>query len=441
MAAPVIDWLLREGRLSADPVRLIDALAARLLAAGAPVWRLRLAFFTLHPQLAVWAYVWMRGRATRIEPIAHGVQRTAAFIGSPAERMLATDAPVRYRLERLAAADHRLLHDLAAEGGVDYVMLPLRFSDGSRNVFAVTTDRAGGFRARDLAQFERLSHALAAVLEVAATRRLARTLLDTYVGRRSGRRILEGQIRRGASDVIQAAIWYADLRDFTALTESLPTAQLLETLNAYFETIGAAVSAHGGEILRFIGDAMLIVFPAAGKRTLEDASRAALDAALDAFERMKRLNRERRAAGKPRIRFGAGLSAGEVIYGNVGAPDRLDFTVMGLAVNRAARIEGLTKKLGVALLMSAEVAERVRRRLKSAGRHRLRGLRGPVEVYALRDCGSCLTPPRFCQAAAAPPPRTAASFASASASASSERMPGSVTARRSLPSGPASTHS
>jgi len=388
----VIEWLLREGRLNADPLKLIDALAARLLQAGAPVWRLRLAFFTLHPQLAVWAYVWIRGRGALIEPIAHGVQQTAAFIGSPAERMLATDAPVRYRLDRLTAAEHRLLHELAAEGAVDYLMLPLRFSDGSRNVFAVATDRAGGFSASDLAEFERLSHALAAVLEVAATRRLAETLLDTYIGRRSGRRILEGQVRRGECDVIQAALWYADLRDFTPLTESLPAPQLVETLNAYFETIAAAVAAHDGEILRFIGDAMLIVFPATGERTLAQASRAALDAALDAAGQMARLNRERQRAGKPQIRFGTGLSAGEVIYGNVGAPDRLDFTVMGVAVNRAARMEALTKDLGATLLMSPEVAAQVQRPVRSLGKQRLRGLQESVEVYELEKRACAMEP-------------------------------------------------
>jgi adenylate cyclase len=384
-AGPVVEWLLREGRLEADPLKLIDALAARLLAAGTPLWRLRLAFFTLHPQLVVWAYVWRRGRETRVEQIPHGIMQTEAFIGSPAERMLAADAPVRYRLDRLAPGAHRLLHELAAEGGTDYLMLPLRFSDRSRNVLAVATDRPGGFGTGDLAQFERLSHAAAAVLEIAATRRLARTLLDTYVGPRAGRRILEGQIRRGGADVIHAALWYADLRDFTPLTESLPAPELIETLNSYFETIAAAVAAHDGEILRFIGDAMLIVFPAGAGRSLAQACRAALDASLAAAAGMARLNAERRRAGRSEVRFGTGLSAGEVIYGNVGAPERLDFTVMGVAVNRAARMEALTKELGVALLMSAEVAAHVERPVRSLGPQRLRGLHDKVEVYALAE--------------------------------------------------------
>ena len=280
---PVIDWLLREGRLDADPRRLIDALAGRLVAAGAPLCRLRLAFFTLHPQLAAWAYVWMRGRETSEERIPYDVRETAAYIGSPAQAMIEAGAPVRYRLDRLAPGDHRVLHELAAAGGTDYALLPLRFSDGSLNVLAVTTDHVQGFGSEDLAKFDALCHALAPVLEVAATRRLAQTLLDTYLGHRTGRRVLGGQIRRGAAETIEAAIWYSDLRHFTALTETLAGSDMFALLNEYFGSVGAAVAARGGEILRFIGDAMLIVFPVGSGGSLQAACRAAVDSALDAF--------------------------------------------------------------------------------------------------------------------------------------------------------------
>ena len=380
---PVIDWLLREGRLTPDPLSLVNALAARLLSAGAPVWRLRLAFFTLHPQLAAWAYVWMRGRETTVEQIPYGVQQTDAYLGSPAQRMIESGACVRYRLDRLAAGDHRLLHRQAADGGTDYALLPLRFSDGSLHVLAVTTDAARGFDERDLANFETLGHALAPLLEVEATRRLARTLLDTYLGPRTGGRVLGGQIRRGAAETIEAALWYSDLRRFTALTETLPGTELLSILNEYFEAIALAVVAHGGEILRFIGDAMLVVFPAAPQQPRDLACRAAVDSALEAFARVEENNQRRREAGLPEIRFGVGLNAGEVIYGNVGAPDRLDFTVIGPAVNRAARLETLTKQLDVPLLMTAAVASALTRPVRSLGLHRLRDLPDPIEVFGL----------------------------------------------------------
>jgi adenylate cyclase len=380
---PVINWLLREGRLTADPVELVDTLAEHLLRAGAPLWRMRLGFFTIHPQLAAWAYIWTHGLGTHIERIPQGVQRTGAYIGSPAQQMVDSGKPVRYRLDHLSESDHRVLHELAAAGGRDYLLLPLQFSDGSRNVMAVATDRARGFNHRDLANFEQLSHPLTAVLEVAATHRAAETLLDTYVGHRTGKRILHGQIQRGAADDIDAAIWYADLRDFTQLTETLPTERLLDMLNSYFELVAAAVTPRGGEILRFMGDAMLIVFPADKQGELASACAAALDAALDAFSRAETLNHRRRLDGAPEIRFGVGLNAGRVVYGNVGAPDRLDFTVIGPAVNRAARLESMTKELGVPLLMTASFAAALGRPTRSLGSHRMRGLEEPVEVFVL----------------------------------------------------------
>jgi len=382
---PVIDWLLHEGRLIADPLALIDALAERLIAAGAPVWRLRFSFASVHPQVAMWAYVWVRGQGTSFERIGHGFQSTEAFIGSPAQRLMQSGAPVRYRLARLKPADHRLLHELAARGGVDYVLMAMRFSDASMTLFGVTTDRAEGFARGDLRKFELLAEALSPVFEVIKLRRVAKTLLDTYVGKRTGERVLRGLVKRGDGETIHAALWFSDLRDFTALTETLPPDKVLALLNAYFEHVDAAVTPRGGEILRFIGDAMLIVFPVQNEGEVDAACRAAVDAARDAFAGLATLNERRHRAGEPQIEFGVGLNVGEVIYGNVGAPERLDFTVMGPAVNRTARLEGLTKTLGVPLLMSAEFAAHLSAPVRSLGAHTLKGVPRPQEVFALKE--------------------------------------------------------
>lgn len=385
---PVVDWLLREGRLKADPLALVDTLAVELLRAGAPLWRLRLGFFTIHPQLAAWAYIWKRGQAPYTERIPYGVQRTGAYIGSPAAEMVDSGRPVRRRLDRLTPADHRVLHELAAAGGRDYLLLPLRFSDGSRNIMAIATDDPRGFAPDDIAAFGTLSHALSPVLEVAATRQVAETLLDTYVGHRTGSRVLQGRIHRGDAEAIQAAVWYSDLRDFTPLTETLPTPRLMAMLNAYFETVAASVNRHGGEILRFIGDAMLVVFAGDPAQGLAPSCRAAVEAALDTFEGIAALNAARSERGEPVIRFGVGLAAGEVFYGNVGAPERLDFTVIGPPVNRAARLETLTKEVGLPLLMAAPVARCVERPVRSLGLRSLKGLADPLEVFALEACDS-----------------------------------------------------
>ena len=203
--------------------------------------------------------------------------------------------------------------------------------------FIVASDAEQGFSDGDIAKFTALARHLAPVLETISNRRIAVTLLDTYLGPRSGRRVLEGKIRRGDGEAIEAAMWFSDLRDFTPLTESLPISDLLQMLNHYFETVSAAVMSRGGEILRFIGDAMLIVFPVDERRTRRQACQAALHAAEDAFASLAPVNLMRRRGGQPEIRFGVGLHVGQVIYGNVGAPERLDFTVMGVAVNRTAR--------------------------------------------------------------------------------------------------------
>lgn len=380
---PVVDWLLREGRLIGDPLELIDALASQLIAAGAPVWRLRFGFSSVHPQIAMWGYVWVRGRGAEITQVGHGFESSEAFIGSPAQRLMQTRAPVRYRLDRLAPDAHRMLQDLAELGGVDYVLLPMRFSDASLTLFGVTTDRENGFTAGDLRKFETLAETLSPVFEVIKLRRVAKTLLDTYVGKRTGERVLKGLVKRGDGETIHAALWFSDLREFTALTETLPANKVLAMLNAYFEHVDAAVTPRGGEILRFIGDAMLIVFPADTRREIDAACQAAVEAALVAFANLAELNRSRRGAGEPQIQFGVGLNVGEVIYGNVGAPDRLDFTVMGPAVNRTARLEGLTKMLGVPLLMSAEFVAHLRVPVRSLGAHEMKGVPKPQEVFAL----------------------------------------------------------
>lgn len=384
--APVVNWLFREGRLYQDTALFIDALSERLLAVGAPVWRLYFGFPTLHPQVFAWTFVWTRERGpTRLRRAQHGVRDSDAYIGSPVERMVETRQPVRYRLDRLdAEQSHNALLEIAAEGGIDYYGNPVRFSDGSINFFVITTDRRTGFTEADVAKLALLADYLAPIFEVMASRRVATALLDTYVGHRTGERILQGLIRRGDSEVIKAALWFNDLRDFTPLSETLPAARLLAMLNAYFEAVTAAVSACGGEVLRFIGDAMLIVFPVEGRVDMHSACRAALDAALDALASVEALNHRRRRAGEPVIRFGIGLHVGEVTYGNVGAPERLDFTVIGPAVNLTARLQDLTKVVGAPVVLSAEFAACCDRPLRALGAQRLKGVAELQTVYTLQ---------------------------------------------------------
>jgi adenylate cyclase len=221
------------------------------------------------------------------------------------------------------------------------------------------------------------------VLELMVLKRLAVNVLDTYVGRDAGARILNGDIRRGTGETLRAVLWYCDLRGFTPLADRLPLEDLIGLLNGYFEIMGGAVQARGGEILKFIGDAMLAIFPLPDGTDADARCRDALNAAEDAMRQMELRNRERRAWGQPILQAGIALHIGDVMYGNIGAPDRLDFTVIGPAVNLVTRIEGLCRELGRSVLTSAAVAGTCGDRLVPVGHHPVKGLREPVPVFAL----------------------------------------------------------
>jgi len=371
-----------EGRHVGDPIALLDALAARLNASGARIERLGFTIRTIHPQILAWGCYWSRREGGRIFSGRHGTQNSDAYIGSPVQFVYEQRRPYRRRLDALdEQTDPALLFELRAEGMTDYFALPLWLGSGELNFMTTATAAAEGFSDDDLDRFEALANLVAPLLETIHTRRMTLGLLDTFVGPRIGKRILEGQVKRGDGDRIEAAFWYSDLRGFTALSESLPAAQLLELLNQYFENCAAAAAARGGEILQFIGDAILIVFeikqPADESAVCEDA----LDAAIDAFNSIAVVNHRRRHAGLPEIEFGLGLHLGTVTHANVGAPDRLAFNVVGPAVNKTARIQARTKDAGTPLLVSAEFAALVRQPMRSAGRFELRGVAGVHEVF------------------------------------------------------------
>src|SRR6185436_8168390 len=275
------------------------------------------------------------------------------------------------------------MHEMQGQGMTDYLAVPLVFGNGIVNVFTVATRAAAGFSDADLDRFEALANLLAPLIEVIHARRMTLGLLDAFIGPRISERILHGQVKRGDGDRIEAAFWYSDLRGFTALSESLPAEQLLQLLNDYFENCADAAAARGGEILQFIGDAILIVFEI--KRPEDEAAvcDAALDAAIDAFASIAVVNHRRRRVGLPEIEFGLGLHIGTVTHANVGAPNRLAFNVVGPAVNKTARLQAMSKQAGTPLLLSKEFAAHIRRPLRSIGHFDLRGVSGPQEMFTL----------------------------------------------------------
>lgn len=390
-AVAVIDWLLQEGRQATGVESLVDDFCQRLNLIGVPLTRSVLALQLLHPQIRSMIYFWRAGGESVEAVVApHGAELSAPYLSSPFAALVEDGAQgFRYRLERMTAPwPFPVLGELRAQGATDYAAMAVLFAGGRRNAISFATNRPGGFSTADLALLDALLPALGAMLETLALRRLATTVLDTYVGRKSGARILSGDIRRGTGANVRAVLWYCDLRGFTPLADRLPREELIALLNGYFESMGDAVERHGGEILKFIGDAMLAIFPLTDGDEGGEAVLKALDAASDALATMAAQNAERAAWGQPTLRCGIALHVGEVMYGNIGSTERLDFTVIGPAVNLVSRIEGLCGRLERTVLASAAFAAAVvpgsRHQLDPIGPHPVKGLVEPVEVFELR---------------------------------------------------------
>jgi adenylate cyclase len=381
-----MDWLFTEGRKISDTNRFTQELATRLVASGAPIDGIRIMVRTLNPQVLAYADFWSSStNTTQTAAARHDVRSTDRYLGSPLQVILEEHRSLHQPLGDLPENPHGAYAELIADGFTDYLGIPIELSDGALSAIVFTTKSASGFDAADIERLHRLRDYLAPVLELHSMRHTAISVINTYVGQRTGKKILNGMIQRGDADLINAALWFSDLRNFTHLTETLPADQLLDMLNNYFEFISAAVSARGGEILRFIGDAMLIVFPIDAETCHRAACNAAIDAALDACNAIATLNHQRQRQGQPAIEFGVGLNVGEVIYGNVGAPDRLDFTVMGPAVNRTARLESLTKSLGTNILFSQEFAKLIDAPVQDLGDHPMKGIDGLQKVFGLAE--------------------------------------------------------
>jgi adenylate cyclase len=382
--AEVRDWILSEGRLIPSTAEFLEELGLALNRAGLPLFRTTLHVRTLHPQLLATMYVWRRGeRGSQIDR-EHGIEITAAYLESPIRVIYEGAGAVRRRLEVPDQEfDFPVLREIKALGATDYLVLPVRFTGGVTAAATFASDRPGGFTTAHLACLDQLMPYLALVLEVQAKTRVLTTLLDTYLGHHAGRRVLAGTIRRGDAEPIHAVLWYCDLRGSTELAQRLDPDLLIETLNVFFATVAGPVEAAGGDILKFIGDAMLAIFPIEELEYCHVKARRALAAAAEAQARLAALNEARREAGEQPLACGIALHVGDVYFGNVGAPNRLDFTVIGQAVNSAARIEGLCKELREPLLISGDLAKYIDRPLRSRGAHLLRGLAEPIEVFAL----------------------------------------------------------
>lgn len=373
--------LMSEARLIDDTAKLDQAIVDYLLDAGLPIARLTTGVPSLHPQVDSFSTLWEQGAGLTFRQFRLSDTQGAPPQNSPIFTAYDEGKTVRCQLETLPKpGEYEILAELRAKGLTDYLVLPLPFGDGSNKAMSFATDRAGGFTDDEIAILEGVQHPLAAAIEARYLRHMARTLMDTYVGPVAGQRVLQGEIKRGSGDTIRAAIWFSDLKSFTKLSEHLPGQVLIDTLNAYFDAITPAIEAQGGEILKFIGDAVLAIFQLQDGNE-EDAVHRALAASEAAVENLTQTNDIRRQSDLPEIACGIALHLGDVIYGNVGGENRLDFTVIGPAVNLASRIESLTREHDRPVLVSAEFATLHGGTFEDLGEFALKGI-GDRKVFA-----------------------------------------------------------
>jgi adenylate cyclase len=386
----IVDWLAGPADHVPTLAREFDEFAWRMLAAGFPLLRATLQLRTLHPQYLGANFVWWRttGR-TMLRLITHEVQDLYGHEDNPVRRVQVGGETVRRRIDVADdALDFPILRDLKAEGATDYFALPLKSSFGTNHMVTYVTDRTGGFTAREIADLTRVSQRLALLADLRSQRRIASNILDAYLGPKTGPKVLAGQIRRGTGEEITAVLWSSDLRGFTALSDRLPGAQMIALLNALFDAQATAIAGHGGEILKFIGDGLLAIFPIEHADKAATAARCALDAAVQAVAAARGLMHDPSLVDEPPLEIVVALHVGTAIYGNIGAADRLDFTVIGPAVNLVSRIEAVAKALDQPIVVSDDFARAYGGPLQPLGRHELRGLATPHDLFAPTPFGA-----------------------------------------------------
>ncbi len=390
---PLIQWIVSKGLEGMPETRLLEGLCEHLTAAGLPLLRVNISQPTLHPVIGGHLFIWQRDTGAAVQ---EDWQRNVAEAGedysrTPFEYMM-TSGIQRLRCHLVTGErcdEFPMLERFHGAGGTDYIALQTDFGDThslgpARHILTSwLTDAPEGFDEAHLEAIERLVPALALAVKGTSTYRIASSVIETYLGRDAGRRVLSGTIERGAGETIRAALWYSDLEGFTKLSDTLPRDRLLGLLNDYFECIVTTVHEHQGEVLKFIGDGLLAMFNLSNDDT---SCRAALEAADHVSGKVAELSARRRADGLPVTRYSLALHLGDVLYGNIGARDRLDFTVVGPAVNEASRIEAMCRALDQELVISsafAQAATGSSDRLVSLGRYMLRGVRKPQELFTL----------------------------------------------------------
>jgi adenylate cyclase len=381
----ITDWLIDGARSTSSPNQMMAETCERLVEAGLPLWRVGVFVRTLHPDIFGRNFIWRPGAEVAAGTADFDLPNSPGFINNPLAIVFREGREVRCRLDDPASHRFPFLDDMRAEDVTDYIALPLLFIDGSVHASSWTTKRPGGFSDDELATLRRIVTPLARIVEIVNLRRTAALLLDTYVGNRAGERILGGQIRRGHTDTMDAAIWLSDLRGFTALSDRLPAETVVDILNRYFDCQVSAIRTHGGEVLKFMGDGLLAVFPIAEQDgNVQQVCARVLEAARESRASVKAMHYPIGDAVE-RFRFGVALHVGKILYGNIGGGNRLDFTCIGPAVNLAARLEKIAGRLSRTIVASAGFAGICTGGWTDLGEFPISGFAKAERVYGLLD--------------------------------------------------------
>ncbi|MBY3068652.1 adenylate/guanylate cyclase domain-containing protein [Rhizobium laguerreae] len=381
----ILDWLVNETRGERFIDNILVDMCEKLLAAGVPVARATLHFRTNHPQWVGARILWKEGLAeAKIDTFAYGIENTPEFLNSPVNAIHQGSEEVRKRLEGTTdGVESSFYQELRDDGLMEYIAWPLEHTFGKRHVVTFSTSRPGGFTSEHVDFLRDLLPALTLVSEIRLKNIMARTLLQTYVGPHASEQILSGVTTRGSGATVGAAIMICDLRDFTAISDLWPRDDVIHLLNDYFDAMSDPIERHGGEILKFMGDGLLAIFPLAKETACLDL----LQAIREGQTSMAELNAQHVRMGREPLRYGVGVHVGDVMYGNIGSRTRLDFTVIGPAVNVASRLESLTKEVKRPVLLSRAFVEMAgcAQDMDSLGTFPLRGLGEPVDVFAFPE--------------------------------------------------------
>ena len=382
-------WLLRAASKVANAHALVEGFACRVARAGLGIDRMILNVGTLHPQANGYAWHWniLDGICDEIQ-IGEDTLLSDQYRKNPIFRVIEFGEVARVQLSRETASQQSsLMAELAHSGFTDYIAMPLSASGEKYNAVTLATLQDGGFDQSQLDRLARLLDIFALHVERHIVSRIAQNISHTYLGQMAGERVVRGTIKRGTGISIRAIVWSSDMRDFSGLSEKNDNRVVADVLNGYFSVLADAVIRNGGDVLKFVGDGLLAVFPLTEFENPECAAIAASKAAREAVADLDRLNQEMSKQPSWRaLQTGIGLHLGEVFFGNIGSSKRLDFTVIGDAVNIATRIEGLCKTLNRDVLLSSSVATLLEDQAQPMGSQSLKGIQKPEEVFALANC-------------------------------------------------------